>query len=575
MTAILQCIILILFYLEFSPVLSYQVLEYTETKLYSKYGARKDYFGHAVGVHNDWVISGAYSSSAFQRDAGSAFSFRRNTTYDANSMKNVTSWKEMPYIIGSNIKPHDYFGGSIAVWRHTVVVGAYLDENVGTNSGTAYVFYYHNGEWKEQQKLSSHNAMAADYFGQSVDIFEDTIVVGAYGQADSGYFRGAAYVFERNSHHWTEVAMLRPMDIQDNHMFGCSAAIFNSTIIIGAYGDPVESGSNTGSAYVFEYVPHPLNDTSYEAFLQSYVMKSPSRSGRWTCTQKLVASDARQYSNFGYAVAGDTRSKYNAASSTLVIGANTARGAASGTGAAYVFVSSLVYQYSTSYVDDIDFSPRSWTQQAKLIAVENIGDEHFGSSVAIDQATIVIGAPDDCFHQTDAGAAYVFHGSAGRWEMVKRVVGNDTKAHDHFGTNVNIDGDTIVIGSEQADGVTTGTGAVYIIGDIKISAGAAKDQNPLVVQTKREKDRFVFILSLLPILLVVIPIGVVSFVVYFDRYYARIASVIGGRRLDATGGFALEEYASLHTSSHHGGGKAGRTDLDISVSSNFSEVGVF
>lgn len=67
------------------------------------------------------------------------------------------------------------------MWGHTIVIGAYLDQSVGSKSGSAFIFKLVNGRWKEKQKLSSMLSASADYFGQDVGIYEDHIVVGAYG----------------------------------------------------------------------------------------------------------------------------------------------------------------------------------------------------------------------------------------------------------------------------------------------------------------------------------------------------------------------------------------------------------
>lgn len=61
------------------------------------------------------------------------------------------------------------------------MIGAYLDQSVGSKSGSAFVFGLVNGRWKEKQKLTSMLTSSADYFGQDVSIFENHIVVGAYG----------------------------------------------------------------------------------------------------------------------------------------------------------------------------------------------------------------------------------------------------------------------------------------------------------------------------------------------------------------------------------------------------------
>lgn len=104
------------------------------------------------------------------------------------------------------------FLGSVSVWDNTIVVGAYLDQSIGSKSGSAFIFELVNEKWKEEQKLSSMLSASADYFGQDVGIFENVIIVGAYGHSDpASYYNGAAYVFERivSTRKWTQQSKFR------------------------------------------------------------------------------------------------------------------------------------------------------------------------------------------------------------------------------------------------------------------------------------------------------------------------------------------------------------------------------
>lgn len=77
----------------------------------------------------------------------------------------------------------------------------------------------------------------------------------------------------------------------------------------------------------------------------------------------------------------------------IVVGSNLATGLNSVTGAAYVFRSG---------------ANTLWTEHAKLYAHDGVGDERFGSSVAIHGSFIAVGAPEDRSRGTDSGSAYVF-----------------------------------------------------------------------------------------------------------------------------------------------------------------------
>ena len=66
------------------------------------------------------------------------------------------------------------------------MIGAYVDDDNGSNSGSAYVYVRSNGVWSEQQKLTASDGAASDYFGYSVSIDGDTAVIGAYDDDDNG-----------------------------------------------------------------------------------------------------------------------------------------------------------------------------------------------------------------------------------------------------------------------------------------------------------------------------------------------------------------------------------------------------
>jgi hypothetical protein len=539
--------------------------EYSETKLYSQYSGRKDYFGYSVAVFNDWIVTGAYSSSKFQLDSGAAFSFQKNFSVQANG----TVWVERSPLSPPDLTPHDYFGGSIALWETTAVVGAYLDENIGAKSGFAYIFVFSNGVWKEEQKLTSQGgALAADYFGQCVDIFENSIIVGAYRQQFRGYYRGAAYIFTKQSDLWTLSATLRPNDLTENRnnmMFGYCVQIMNTTAVVGAYGDNFQ-GANTGAVYVFHF----------KYFDQTY------STGEWIQTHKLIPRDARQQSNFGIAI--DLSREYVQNNRgyflSIVVGANLGRGNNAGTGCAYLFRSKVTTPVSAS---------TQWTQQSKLYAPDGNGEELFGTSVAIDGPLIAIGAPDDSSRGTDSGSVYVFRRSATaisssssssstvshqvKWSFLRKIVGNDTQPYDNFGSSLSIYEDTIAIGSVHTDGRVSSTGAVYVIIEGEKAPMTIK-KNTLL---ETEKDQFVFILTLFPVLLVLLPVCVMSSVVYFNNKYSSFASAMsrGIKRSDV----ALQEYASLHGSSSHHNTKSdlmGRAfELGVRFSSSISSFLIF
>ena len=120
---------------------------------------------------------------------------------------------QQAYLKASNAESDDVFGRSVAISGDTVVVGADREDSNGTggegdnsalDAGATYVFVHNGAAWSQQAYLKASNADAGDWFGWSVAISGDTMVVGACyedsngtgGESDnSATWAGAAYVF--------------------------------------------------------------------------------------------------------------------------------------------------------------------------------------------------------------------------------------------------------------------------------------------------------------------------------------------------------------------------------------------
>jgi hypothetical protein len=183
------------------------------------------------------------------------------------------------------------FGGSVAISGETVVVGAVGDIS---SQGAAYVFVKPGGGWSgaltQTANLIASDGAMNDYFGGSVAISGDTVVVGAQGDSvDANTAQGSAYVFVKPGGGWsgtlTQTAKLTASDGATSNLFGHSVAVSGDTVVIGAY----YANSYQGSAYIF-------------------VKPGEGWSGALTQTAKLIASDGVGYDFFGdpVAVSGDT-----------------------------------------------------------------------------------------------------------------------------------------------------------------------------------------------------------------------------------------------------------------------------
>jgi FG-GAP repeat protein len=335
----------------------------------------------------------------------------------------------------------DQFGSSVAISGETVVVGSPGDNGTtGIFQGSAYVFVRSGGVWIQQQKLEASDAEAADTFGFSVAIDGETVVVGALDDdGAAGSNQGSAYVFVRSGGVWSQQQKLEAADAAADDTFGTSVAISGETVVVGARADD----GGAGSAYVF--------------------VRS---GGVWTQQQKLLASDAAVFDNFGSSVA--------ISGETIVAGAPQDSGAAGNfQGSAYVFVRSAGV----------------WSQQQKLEASDPGLNDQFGFSVAISNETVVAGAPNhDGATATGQGSAYVFVRSGGVWTQQQELEASDAALSDIFGTSVAISGETVVVGTPGDNGAAgSDQGSAYVF---VRSAGVWSQQQKLEASDAAAGDRF-------------------------------------------------------------------------------------
>ena len=379
---------------------------FTQTKkLTASDAATNDRFGYSVATNGDTVVVGAYGKNS---NTGAAYIFERN-------QGGAENWGQVKILTAGDAAANDFFGYSVSINADTVVVGAELKNS---NTGAAYIFERNQGgieNWGQVKKLTASDAAAHDLFGSSVSIDANTVVIGAYGSVPSAanISTGAAYIFERNqggTENWGQVQKLTSGVVANYFYFGYSVSINGDTVVVGAYG------SNPGAAYIFE--------------------RNQGGTEQWGQVKKLTASDAVGGDQFGISVAINI--------DTVAVGAN--HGNRGTSGAAYIF------ERNQNGVE-------GWGQVQEITADDASLLDEFGISVALDGNTLVVGAW--AVNLDTGGAAYIFernqNGVEG-WGQVQKLTANDVAAHDQFGSSVGINGDTVVVG---AVGKNSNTGAAY------------------------------------------------------------------------------------------------------------------
>ena len=474
-----------------------------------------DSFGASVAIDDGTIVTGA------PMEASGSNSVLNNTLPplfdnggDENGAVYVFSqdgenWLQEAYLKSSNNDDTDRFGVSVAIDNDTIIVGADQEdsstfgiENSATdvsndasnNSGAAYVFVRDEiiGTWSQKAYIKPTNPGAEDYFGAAVAISGDTAVVGAYGEdsdTDTGSIppiadllvnSGAAYVFHRDSssRNWSQEVFLKASNRDSNQEFGSAVAIDENLIVIGAR---LENSSATGVMNT-DNSPPPgggLASGSGAAYIFT-----KNGSGNWFQDAYLKAANTGIDDNFGSAVAisGDmvvVGAPHEGSAETGINGPDTGD-SLTDAGAAYVFIR-----------DDAG----DWSQDAYLKPSNTASNMRFGSSVAINGDTVLVGAPGEGSGTrviidedgtaandglaVDSGAVYVFKRDAtGTWVQDAYLKSSNSDEDDLFGTAVALS-DSIAVagsiaeaavddgiddndGSASTDNTASDSGAAYI-----------------------------------------------------------------------------------------------------------------
>jgi hypothetical protein len=321
-----------------------------EAKLTASDAAVGDLFGVAVSISGDVAVVGASSHDDGAADSGSAYIFRFNGT----------SWDQEAKLTAPVATTSDQFGISASISGDVAVIGANGDDDLFSNSGSAYIYRFDGVSWNQEAKLKASDAAASDVFGHAVSVSGGVVVVAAVGDSDVVSASGSAYIFRFNGASWVEEAKLMASDPATNDQFGFSVANAGNVAVIGSNLDD-DAGSSSGSAYIFRF----------------------SGTG-WNQEAKLTASDAAGGDNFGLSVALD--------GPVAVIGAFGDDDVVSGSGSSYAF----------------RFNGTNWVEDFKLTASVPASNALFGYSVGVSSSTVVVGAFGDPGSFSFNGAAYIF-----------------------------------------------------------------------------------------------------------------------------------------------------------------------
>jgi len=356
-----------------------------------------DSFGWSVDLDGDTLVVGApfedSNATGVNGSQGNSSAFNSGAAYVFT--RSGTTWTQQAYIKASNTETEDRFGSTVAISGDTIVIAspneqssaaginANQNDNQANQSGAIYIFTRSGNTWIQQAYLKASNPDSDDFFGNSLDIDGDTIIVGAPFESSNANTingaqnnnmapeAGAVYVFTRSGTTWTQQAYLKATNAQGDDEFGHSIAISGDTIAVSAHR---EDSNATG-------VNGDQSNNSLTIVGAVYVF---TRSGTtWTQQAYIKASNPATQDRFGASL-----SLHN---DTLAVGATGEDSNATGingdqsnnsiarSGAVYIFT-----RVGTT-----------WTQDAYVKASNTDTNDNFGTKITVSGNTMVVSTPEE------------------------------------------------------------------------------------------------------------------------------------------------------------------------------------
>ena len=210
----------------------------SESKIVASDAEANDQFGSSVSISGDYAIVSSPRENEGGDYAGAAYIFHKTGT---------NTWDAGTKIVATDPEENDFFGRSVSISGDYAIVGADYESEVANRSGAAYIFYNDGNGWNTGTKIIAPDAAGNDYFGNSVSIDGAYAAVGAWSKNVSSPSDGAAYIFYNDGNGWDAGTKIVAPDAEAGDYFGYSISIFGDYVIVGARG----RNSFEGIAYIF------------------------------------------------------------------------------------------------------------------------------------------------------------------------------------------------------------------------------------------------------------------------------------------------------------------------------------
>jgi hypothetical protein len=375
-------------------------------------GAAFELSGFSIAIDNDTAAVGSYldDTIAAGDDAGSVSIFRRTPS----------GWIRETKLTAPDGLSEDRFGISVALSGNVLAVGAYWRVESGRlNQGAVYLYERRDGTWTFVRRLVAFDGQADNYFGFSLALNNNRLVVGAPGNGEIAPDGGGAYVYTRlPDGTWQLNEKLRPTGVSGNALAGISVAIEGDLIAVGAPQDTVNTNSSQGRVYLYRLIDN-----------------------LWTLQPPLFITDGQANDFFG--------SSISLAQGKLLVGALGATAATTArAGQAYLLTQNP--------------SSGNFILQRRLQSPAPQAGAAFGASVSLQQSQAIIGASsEDADGMVDRGRVYVFTSLETPQESLSILNPTEATPYTYFGRSIARTFASLLIGGPERMGDNPGEGSAW------------------------------------------------------------------------------------------------------------------
>ncbi len=201
---------------------------------------KNDYFGYAVNIYGNTM------AASIPNNGGGKVRVYTRTDSVWNLEQSISSLTELATA----------FGYSVSLYEDTIVISAHTaDVGEIIQGGIVHIYTRSGTTWTLEQTIENPSPVDYDTFGRSVDINNNTLIIGTGYKDDYGNNSGVAYIYTRAGTTWTLEETLYSPDAAESDYFGSNVSIDEfsgvTSVIIGAYGNTPASIENSGSAYIY------------------------------------------------------------------------------------------------------------------------------------------------------------------------------------------------------------------------------------------------------------------------------------------------------------------------------------